>query len=376
MDYAKRLENLRAAMLEQEIDSIIYGTGANFQYFTGLLVPWRRMDEPTKPSCFLVVSGEGEPLVILDSESAHLAETSPFETVILESLDKISGIAKARLSGRTIGANNGAMEYISEIVRATIPQASIVSADELGEKMRVIKEPEETALLRKAAELAGNTLEKVVPFIKPGITRLELQEMISSEGQALGADAVSFSPAALFVKSGTKPSENPFTYPAEEGLVPGASIAFDYGFLVDGYCSDFGRSFYCGPAPEDFVKAYSALQTAQTELVSRLEPWKTNLGEMFGMLESIMDQLGYGDRLRARLTDGTLGHQIGVDVHENPWIRPTTNAVLRPGMVMAIEPKVWLPGEYYLRVEDIVLITENGAEFLTSFDRALFELAL
>ena len=87
-----------------------------------------------------------------------------------------------------------------------------------------------------------------------------------------------------------------------------------------------------------------------------------------------LDELGYGDRFRARLPCGTLGHQIGVDLHENPWIRPETETLLAPGMVMCIEPKVWSPGQYYLRVEDMVLVTEEGAESLTVFDRNTFEL--
>ncbi len=376
MNYSKRLESLQTAMREEGIHSVVYGTGASFQYFTGLLVPWRRMEEPEHPSCFLIATTENEPVVILDRESAHQAGSSPVETIVLESADQIADILRKHLSGSTIGTNDRAREHILSLIQTAVPEAQCLNADGLGDMLRVIKDPSEIAILRQAAALAGDALAKVVPFIKPGISQPELQEMVASAGKSLGADDVSFSPAALFVKSGTPASEDPFVYPAKEGLAPGTSVAFDYGFMVDGYCSDFGRSFYCGPAPRDFVEAYRALQIAQTDLVSRLKPGKTNMGEMFGMLESVMDRLGYGDRLRARLSDGTLGHQIGVDVHENPWIRPTADTILKPGMVMAIEPKVWLPGEYYLRVEDIVLITEDGAEFLTSFDRELFELPL
>jgi len=100
------------------------------------------------------------------------------------------------------------------------------------------------------------------------------------------------------------------------------------------------------------------------------------IGDMPKIILAKLDELGYGDRFRARVPDGTLGHQIGVDLHENPWIKPDCDMKLLPGMVMCIEPKLWLPGEYYLRVEDMVLVTENGAESLTDFNRELFELPL
>ncbi len=375
MDFQKRLENLRAAMADERMDSIVYGTGASFQYFTGLLVPWHRMKEPAVPTCFLLVSPRKDPVVLLDKKWAHLAKLSPVDSIVVESADQVLAVFQDRLSGDAVGTSRAAQNYVTGLVHKAMPKTRCLNADGLGDKMRMIKEPKEVAILRRAAAMAGDTLAKVVPSITPGVTQIQLQNMVARTGKSLGAEDVSFSPAALFVKSGTQPSEDPFVYPAEADLVPGTSVAFDYGFLIDGYCSDFGRSFYCGPAPKDFVKAYNALQTAQTELVAELKPHDTNMGDMFRMLESVMDRLGYGDRLRARLPDGTLGHQIGVDVHENPWIRPSTDMILRPGMVMAIEPKVWLPGEYYLRVEDIVLITEDGAHFLTEFDRELFELA-
>ena len=84
--------------------------------------------------------------------------------------------------------------------------------------------------------------------------------------------------------------------------------------------------------------------------------------------------LGYGDYLRARLPTGILGHSIGIEVHEHPWIGPDCGEVLRTGMVLALEPKLWRAGEYYLRVEDVVLVGAQGSEFLTEFDRTLFQL--
>ncbi|NLA60660.1 MAG: aminopeptidase P family protein [Firmicutes bacterium] len=374
MDFVRRVSELRKKMQAEGLHAIVYGTGANFQYLTGLPVPWRRLEEPREPSDFLVVSEAHEPLVILSRASSHLATGAPFPQVICDSPSEAVKMIRRHIRGNRGGLSRQSYAYLADLIKQAVPEAECREAEHLGEDLRMIKNPQEVKLLRKAADLVGMTLRELVPHIRPGVRQGDLRRMIADIGKSLGADDVSFPPGPLFVKSGTPPTEDPFVYPEAEGLVPGTSVAFDFGFIVEGYCSDFGRSFYCGPSPRDFKKAYRALHTALIDLVNGIRPNETRIGDLFGMLEAVMDSLGYGDRLRARHTDRTLGHLIGLDVHELPWIRPDAHILVRPGMVMALEPKVWLPGEYYLRVEDIVLITDTGAEFLTEFDRELFEL--
>jgi Xaa-Pro aminopeptidase len=96
--------------------------------------------------------------------------------------------------------------------------------------------------------------------------------------------------------------------------------------------------------------------------------------DVFPAIEKTLDKLGYGDHLRARLPMKSVGHNIGVEVHEPPWLDPDYDQMLQSNMVMAIEPKLWHAGEYYLRVEDIVLVGKKKTEFLTNFDRELFQL--
>ncbi len=380
MDYAARLQRLREAVVDDGMDGLVYGTGANFQYFTGVNVPWDREHgrEPEQPGCFLVVSEyQRKPLIILDAEAARLPRPGvPAEVAVAGPGNDAQGLLREWLTGRCtrVGLGRHAGAHIRGLLEEVLPDVEWADAEGVGERMRARKDHEEIALLRRAVALTDRVMAAVVGHIRPGVTQPRLEDLIREAGLALGAQDVSFSPAALFVKSGTPPTADPFVYPKAEPLVPGTSVAFDFGFVLDGYCSDFGRSFYCGPAPGHIAGAYRALQESQLELLAQMQPGKTNLGQMFGIFAAAMDRRGYGDRLRARLKDGTLGHQIGVDLHENPWIRPTTDVILQPGMVMAVEPKAWLPGDYYLRVEDIVLVTETGAESLTAFDRQLFEL--
>ncbi len=375
MNYTFRVDKLCQAMLAKELDGLVYGVGANLQYFTGLPVKWTREHEPAEPDALLVLSRDGKSRLILDSSLAGLAGNLPVAADVAQSRDAIPRLLASHLGGgRPVGTSRKAGEYLRSLIAAALPGCECVDADEIGAALRVNKDADEVAVLRRAVALTDRVMEKVVGHIRPGITQPELRTLIAETGLALGASQVSFPPAALFVESGTDPTTEPFDYSQDKGLVPGSSVAFDFGFVLDGYCSDFGRSFYCGPAPAHIARAYRALQESQCELISRMGPGRMALGELFGVIEDALDERGYGDRLRARLPEGNLGHQIGVDLHEDPWLRRGSEVMLQPGMVMAVEPKLWLPGEYYLRVEDLVVITDSGAESLTRFDRELFEL--
>jgi Xaa-Pro aminopeptidase len=377
MNYSSRLDKLRQSVASGKLDGLIYGIGANLRYFTGLPLAWRRESEPAEPGCLLLVTQAETPRVILDRSLAGHAADLPegVEADVYESPTELTGLLARRLrDGSRIGIGRPAESYLRSLVGAALPGAECVPAEDLGEAQRVIKDADEIAIMRRVVTLTDQVMGRVVDHIRPGITQPALRAMIEEAGLALGAEDVSFPPAGLFVKSGSEPTPDPFVYPQDKGLVPGSSIAFDFGFVLDGYCSDFGRSFYCGPAPRHISGAYRALQEAQCELIGQMGPGRLALGELFGVIEWALDDRGYGDRLRARLPEGNVGHQIGVDLHENPWLRRGSEVMLQPGMVMAIEPKVWLAGEYYLRVEDIVLITESGAESLTQYDRELFEL--
>ena len=375
MNYRARLEKLEQAMLSASLDGLVFGLGANFQYFTGSTMAWTREDEPTEPKCLLILSQTAGPqiFVIGSYDAEMLGVDVGIPVTIAQSRDEMITLLGQVLTGMRIGTSRQAIGYLSKLILRALPDAECVEAENLGEQLRVIKDADELVRLRDAAVLTDRVMGEMVKVLRPGITQLEVQQRIAEAGYRLGAQDISFPPAALFVKSGTTLTEDPFIYPKDEGLVPGTSIAFDFGFVLDGYCSDFGRSFYCGPAPEHIGAAYRALQEAQCHLISQMRPGM-RIGDMPAVVLAKLDELGFGDRFRARVPDGTLGHQIGVDLHENPWLKPPCDAVLKPGMVMCIEPKLWLPGEYYLRVEDMVVVTENGAESLTNFDRNLFAL--
>jgi len=378
----ERLRSLQSKMAEERLDLAVYGPSPEFQYLTGLFLPWRNTEEWERGVHHLFVPREGKPCVTLDAETAkRMSADWPGDVRVAAEPQQYPALAADLLSGFPGALQRVALSRHLVNTPAVIPalwrrggEIAFCPAEGLLDEARRIKDAGEILKLEAAAALTDNVMERILPLIREGVTQRDLELEIEFLGRRLGASEVSFPPGALFVQSGAAPTADPFVYPKDKGLVPGVSVAFDFGFVLDGYCSDYGRSFYFGPAGNEVRGAYRALQQAQLELISQIRVGETMLSEFFPILERTLDHLGFGDYLRARLPNKMLGHQIGMQVHENPWISPTANTPALPGMVMAIEPKLWHTGEYYLRVEDMVLIESGGARSLTHFDREMFVL--
>jgi Xaa-Pro aminopeptidase len=380
MNFKRRIMRLQEKMAENSLDLVVYGSCQNFQYLTGLLTDWRRAIDLGSEANNVFVPQNGHPILTLaEAPSERVGETWIDDVRILEDKESYEGLLKKVISdlslkGNTVGLGDHVWSAVVEYIARTVKEAEFHKAEALMDGVRVIKEKEEIERLRKVAQLTDQVMENVVPKIREGVTQHDLALEVEFCGRRLGASDVSFPPAALFVKSRSEVSPNPFTYPRDKGLVRGASVAFDIGFVMNGYCSDFGRSFYYGRAGKEVKKAYEALQQAVVETVDKMRDGSMRVCDLFPALEKTLDRFGYGEYLRARLPNRNLGHNIGVEVHEPPWLSPAYTEVLREDMVMALEPKLWHTGEYYLRVEDIVHVKSRKTEFLTRFDRERFQL--
>jgi Xaa-Pro aminopeptidase len=376
----ERLTALQRKMAEENVDLAIYGPSPEFEYLTGIVTSWRKTEEWEGGIQHLFVPREGRPCAILyegvakflpanwpgDVKSPRPSQEYP---ALLSDALNVSGGALRRVALSRILINT---PPLMQALWKRGGEIAFSAADGLLDDARRIKTPEEIEKLAASAALCDKVMERIVPQIKEGVTQRDLELEIEFQGRRLGATDVSFPPAALFVKSGTPATDDPFVYPREKGLVPGTSIAFDYGFVLDGYCSDYGRSFYFGTASEEVRKAYPALQKAVLQLIADIQPGKTLMCDFFPMIERTLDGLGFGDYIRARLPGRDCGHHIGLGLHELPILAPPAKLAVQVNNVMMVEPKLWHSGEYYLRVEDMILVEAGGVRPLTTFDRELF----
>jgi Xaa-Pro dipeptidase len=377
-DYRRRLDGLQAKMEEKELDLVVLGAGPDYQYLTGSKVEWRRGRDLIHPADALFVPLKGDPVILAGMGSVGKAKEGWIDDVRGIGMFEDPAPTVKRIITDLVGepAKVGVGEYtwgsLTLSLATACKGAKFRSAEGMLDDLRMIKEKEEIDRLRKAAKLTENVMGRIIDQVEEGETMRGLGLKIETMGRMIGASDVSFPSTAGFCRSGSEPKDEVFNYEPEEPLERGTSIAFDVGFVVDGYCSDWGRSFYFGEPEENVPKAYAALQTAVLETIGAVGEDVHKVNEVFPCIEKVLDREGFGDYLRARLPNGMVGHQIGVEVHEDPWLMPGNSNELVDGMVFCVEPKLWLRGEYYLRVEDMILIKNGEAESLTNYDRMRF----
>jgi Xaa-Pro aminopeptidase len=390
------MRSIQEKMMDLNLDLLIFGSCANFQYLTGLVTNWRcNRGQAGGALNNLFVPCEGEPILTLSGDVArHSSQTWIKDVRIFTDFQlMMSGkgsneIIKNILSdldvkGPTVGLGDRVWTSTVVDVKSVMDTVEFYNVASIADSLRMIKDTEEIEKMRNVAQLTTKVLKTLIPRIQEGITQNQLELEVEFEGKRLGASDVSFTPTVGFVKSGSEKAPanypypdlaNPYTYSKKEGIESGSSIAFDMGFVLDGYCSDFGRSFYLGGGNAEYKKGYEAVHQGVLETKDKMYDGSMRICDVFPTMEKILDRLGWGNPFRARQTMGIVGHNIGIEVHENPWLAPSYTEPLRKGMVIAFEPKIWKAGEYYLRVEDMILVGKNKSECLTDFDRELFQL--
>jgi Xaa-Pro aminopeptidase len=355
-----RIDRLKREMAKSDMDLAVYGCGPGYQYLTGTANGWRFRADTVSAAELLLVPLEHSPTLLSASDANSLGDT----------LRNIAGDSDC--SRIAVGDQPKPQAWAA--LYGAFPHATFIPGDQLLSPLRLIKDAHEIETLRKAAAMTDAAVQAALPAIREGISMRELQLEIEMHARRAGATGTSFDIVSGFIAPGSDSVGSIFSYTPDEGLRNGTTIFFDIGFVVDGYCSDWGRSVFFGTPDRVVAEAYRSLQKAVVDTVGAIEVGRTRVCDLYPLIESSLDASGYGDYIRARLPSKSVGHQIGMEVHENPWLEPRNDDLIQPGMVFCMEPKLWDDGRYYLRVEDMVLITEQGAEFLTTFDRELFSL--
>ena len=361
--YDKRIAKLQEIMNKRGTRLALFGCDAGYQYLTGKDNRWRFRADTVGSGEFILVPSEGASHLFTQQMVDENSMVSVLKGVLSDIGFQGGRVAVGRLKSEAWTALTG-----------VAANAEFVSADEITYPLRLIKDDSELFVLQNAASITDQAVKNALPDIKAGISMRDLNLLVEMEGKKLGAVGTSFDIVCGFIQSGGSPSGSIFSYDLDEGLKPETTIFFDVGFVVDGYCSDWGRSLYFGKTDRNIGKAYQALQTAVVQAVESIQMGTTRVNELYPKIESVVDDLGFGQYLRARLKTKSVGHQIGIEVHELPWLEPQNSEIIKPGMVFCLEPKLWDDGNYYLRVEDMVSISNDGAKFLTHFDRELFDL--
>ncbi|NLP37962.1 MAG: aminopeptidase P family protein [Firmicutes bacterium] len=230
------------------------------------------------------------------------------------------------------------------------------------EVLRRIKSREEIESIKKAQALTDAAFTYILDLVRPGVSERELALELEFYLRRQGASGLSFT---MIVASGPR-SALPHGTASEKVLTVGDAVVFDFGCVVDGYCSDMTRTVFVGSVTDKQRQVYEAVLAAQEKALSVLRAGLTGR-QADAAARDVLTELGF-----AGYFGHGLGHGVGREIHEAPRLSPLSEDILESGMVVTVEPGVYLPGEFGVRIEDMVVIGEDGIENLTKSTKELY----
>ena len=232
------------------------------------------------------------------------------------------------------------------------------------EQLRALKDADEIELLRNAVELSSKLFRPLLRSMRSGLAESAIAARLESMARRAGAEGMSF---PTIVASAER-SALPHGVASAAKLPATGFVVLDYGIVLDGYCSDMTRTVHLGKAPAKARALYDAVLEAQLAAIRVVRP---------GATAAEVDHAARRELKRARLDrffSHSTGHGVGLEIHELPRLSARSDEALRPGMVVTVEPGVYLPGRCGIRIEDMLLVTESGNEVLTPVSKELIEL--
>jgi Xaa-Pro aminopeptidase len=310
---------------------------------------------------YLISETEDKPWIDSLEVIAHEDDPKQVLAGILSRIDAEQGV---------VAVDDRVWSQTTFVLQELLPGFEFVSASEIVWPMRQVKETEELDALRRSAEITGKAFEKAVANLKPGITEMDVAAEIDYQFKALGAQFNAFVTGIRFVGPG-RPYIYGFRRSGDKKLIPGDSITFDLGCVCQGYCSDFGRSAFVGEPPEAYAEIHELVLEAERAGMEAMVPGSATASDVISAVQELIMAHGYEQDLRHGV-----GHGIGVDTHEPPFLSYLDETVLETNMTFALEPSISYPGleksDWRNRVEDMIVVTEEAGEFLSHTDRRLY----
>ncbi len=371
-DYAGRIDRVRQAMAAQGVDLLFLAPTANLQYFTGIERGGPNFGDVNYPGGWIAGAFLGlqrGPLLTFPRMVAEFdldALPGADIRVLPDDGDPVALLRDVLASFgpiRRVAVDNRTWSETLIQLQAMVPDAAFVSAGPLIQPLRIIKDADEIATMRRAAAIADATMGAVLPQLRIGMTETAVNSLVETEMTRLGS---------LWPSFGTHCFAMGPNHPHDVGhrevltLQPGDSLSFDFGCVVDGYCSDYGRTVHIGEPTIAFRRVYDLVLRAQEAAIAAMKAGTLTAEALNRIARAVIDEGGYGHGFRHRL-----GHGIGLDVHEPAYLLAGDTTALEAGMAFTIEPSVFLAGEIGTRVEDVVIVTPDGGIPLSDQHRTL-----
>ncbi len=351
-------------MLSEKIGCAIVIPGPNLYYLTGL-----KMHLSKRITCGFIPAS-GDPIFVLPMLERPSAErTIQIPAKFYSYLDGEGmtaaferAVKELQLSGQKICVEYETMRLMElKEFEKHLPDVSFDKLEDTLGQLRIIKEADELVSMRRAIEITEEVLDKTIKIIKPGMTESEVARFFQRTALEQPIDGFSFAPIIVAGPNGG----SPHAVPGERVMRQGDMITIDCGVFYKGYPGDITRQVAIGEIDPELEKIHKIVEEANSAGRTACKPGAP-VGEVDRAARGVIERAGYGESFIHRT-----GHGLGLEIHEPPFIIPGGTQILEPGMTFTVEPGIYLPGKGGARVEDNMLITESGAETLTSYPREL-----
>jgi Xaa-Pro aminopeptidase len=344
-EIVRRIRAIRRQMDKKKIRFLLVTKPANVTYITGFLGEdsWAAI-------------ANGRVYLLTDSRYTEQAQKECPSCKIIDRAgpmaDAVANLVKRLKSVRTVAVEDSVSMADFGQLKKTV-KARLRTVAGIIETMRSIKDESEIAIIKSAAAISAKALAQTLPHIKPGISESELAGMLDFQIRKLGARN-SFETIVAFGPNGSRPHHQP----GKRKLKQKDAILIDFGAKYKGYCSDITRCFVIGGITDFYKKVYDLVEQAQAAAIKAIKPG-VKITQVDAAARKVIEKAGlpvYGH--------GT-GHGFGLQIHEDPFLKPDGKGKLKAGQVLTIEPGIYMPGKLGIRIEDDILVTETGYKILT-----------
>jgi len=360
-----RFDKLNASIQTSDLDAVILNPGPSLKHLTGL--SFHLMERPV----VLMFAKDQTPAIVMPELELQKVVSLPYKLQVFAYPENPSewdnvfrkAVQALDLDGKRIGVeprNLRLLEY--GYIKNSAPEADYPDAGNVLAGLRLSKEQAEVEAMRKAVKIAQSALEATIPLIKIGMTEKELSAELVTQLLKHGSEPeMPFSP----IVSGGPNSANPHASPTDRKLQAGDLLVIDWGATSDGYISDLTRTFAVGEVDEEYQKIHKIVQESNAAGREAAKPG-VPCANVDIAARDVIEKSGYGKYFTHRT-----GHGIGMEGHEDPYMRGDNMQILEPGMAFTVEPGIYLPDRNGVRIEDNVVITETGVDVLSDMLREI-----
>ena len=355
MDFHARQAKLREYLATTRFDGLLIGHLPNVRYLCGF----------TGSAGLLLVNKAGSVFftdVRYDTQAHEEVKAAKVMIArkavlpaLVEHLGRPQGQGRARAWTIGIEAEHFTVAEKKRLTKERPKGVLLRDAPSLIERFRLIKDDEELARIRDAVDLGAKLFERALEILRPGVKETEVAAEMELVARRAGAEEMSF---PTIIASGAR-SALPHGRASRHVIAEGGFVVCDFGVILEGYCSDQTRTVWVGPVSDEARRAYQAVLEAQLAAIEAVRPGVT-AGEVDAAARKVLKKAGLG-----RFFTHSTGHGVGIEIHEAPRVAAGQGEILRPGMVITIEPGVYFPGKWGVRIEDMVAVTASGSEVLT-----------